>query len=132
MLTRLELSLPAVPASIREAREAAARLTADLGASTLVVENVRLCVSEAVTNVVRHAYGAEGGDVRLLAKYDRGAVMVDVYDEGVGLSGFHRDGDLGHGLRIIEQLSDRCSFSSALQVGTHVEMRFELASASTG
>lgn len=131
MLTRLELSLPAVPASIREAREAAARLTSDLGASTLVVENVRLCVSEAVTNVVRHAYRAGRGDIRMLAQHDGGAVVVDVFDDGVGLSAFHRDGDLGHGLRIIAELTDRCSFSSAPQLGTHVEMRFELAGSSS-
>ena len=124
MCTRLELSLPAVPASIRDARNAAADAIVDLGASGLVVENVRLCVSEAVTNVVRHAYDDRGGDVRLLVGCDSGDFVVDVYDAGKGLSDFRQDGDLGYGLKIIEELADRCSFASAPHLGTHVEMAF--------
>jgi hypothetical protein len=44
----------------------------------------------------------------------------------VGLGGFQREGDLGYGLRIIEQLTLRCAITSAPNMGTEVLMVFAL------
>jgi anti-sigma regulatory factor (Ser/Thr protein kinase) len=123
---RLELTLPAVAASVRDARNTVAAIAADLGAGERLVEDVRLCVSEATTNVVRHAYDVRGGGVNVVVRHENGELFVTVDDEGVGLSEFRRDGELGHGLRIIELLADWCSFSSGVSKGTHVEMAFKL------
>jgi anti-sigma regulatory factor (Ser/Thr protein kinase) len=126
MQTALDLSLPAVPASVREARQAVAEIAAQTGGSTRTIEDVRLCVSEAVANVVRHAYGSEEGALTLSAELATGELTVVVRDEGVGMSGFQREGDLGHGLRIIDELTVRCAITSAPVMGTEVRMVFAL------
>jgi serine/threonine-protein kinase RsbW len=127
MTTRLQLTLPAVPASVRDARNAVADLAAELGFERSVVEDVRLCVSEAATNVVRHAYKGAEGEMSVVVDEEGGEFVVAVRDEGVGLSDFRHEGDLGYGLRIIEIVSDRCNVSSAPQMGTQLEMTFLLS-----
>ena len=58
-----ERTFPATPACVKEGREAVVEAIAGLGLDERVLDDVRLCVSEAMTNAVRHAYGTEGGPV---------------------------------------------------------------------
>ena len=51
---------------------------------------------------------------------------AQVRDDGAGMDDFHRDGDLGYGLRIIDELSERCVISSAPGTGTEVRMTFAI------
>jgi anti-sigma regulatory factor (Ser/Thr protein kinase) len=74
--TYLELVLPAVPASVPKARNQAGAAVASLGSR--LADDVRLCVSEAVTNVVRHAYGKTGGEVEVRIESEDGEVSVRV------------------------------------------------------
>ena len=126
MHSSLEMSLPAVPVSVREAREAVADTAARFGSSPPVVDAVRLCVSEAATNVVRHAYVDGNGEIRINVAGTEDELTVVVRDDGVGLTRFHEEGELGHGLRIIEQLALRYSISSAPNHGTELRMVFAL------
>jgi anti-sigma regulatory factor (Ser/Thr protein kinase) len=125
METQLEVSLPAVPMSVRDARETIGEIAAKAGASERAIEDIRLCVSEAVANVVRHAY-RDQGDVSLTVERENGELTVVVRDDGVGLGGFQREGDLGYGLRIIDELTRRCAISSMPDLGTEVRMVFAL------
>jgi anti-sigma regulatory factor (Ser/Thr protein kinase) len=125
METQLEASLPAVPVSVRDARETVGEIAAKAGASDRAIEDVRLCVSEAVANVVRHAY-REHGDVSIMVEREGEELTVVVRDDGVGLGGFQREGDLGYGLRIIDELTRRCAISSMPDMGTEVRMVFAL------
>lgn len=122
----VELTLRAVPGSVREARDAVADTFADYGAPQHLVEDVRLCVSEAVTNAVLHAYGNDGGDVTVRVERDGDSLTVVVRDEGRGLARFREDGELGYGLRIIERLATHCAITSAPDVGTEMRMAFAL------
>ena len=54
-------------------------------------------------------------------------LMVVVRDDGVGLADFRREGDLGYGLRIIDELAVRSAISSAPNAGTEMRMVFALA-----
>jgi anti-sigma regulatory factor (Ser/Thr protein kinase) len=127
MNRRLELTLSARAASVRRARSAVGAIAADLGARPRVVDDVRLCVSEATTNVVRHAYGWPPGDVRVVVDDEGGELVVRVEDDGFGLSEPRNRADPGgYGLRIIKTLSDQCRFSSTPRMGTRVEMVFTL------
>ena len=47
---------PAVPESVADARNALRTLGHESGAEEVVLDAIALCVSEAVTNVVVHAY----------------------------------------------------------------------------
>jgi anti-sigma regulatory factor (Ser/Thr protein kinase) len=126
MYGSLEVSLPAVPVSVRRAREAVADVAARLGGSPPVVDAVRLCVSEAVTNIVRHAYLEGNGEIRISVAEADSELTVVVRDDGVGLTPFRQEGDLGYGLRIIERLALRYSITSAPNHGTELQMVFAL------
>jgi anti-sigma regulatory factor (Ser/Thr protein kinase) len=108
------------------ARETIAADAARLGAPSRVIEDVRLCVSEAATNVVRHAYADDKGEIRITLEASEGELTVRVRDDGVGLEGFQREGELGHGLRIIDRLTRRFAVTSAPHAGTELRMVFSL------
>src|SRR5690349_11547203 len=86
-----------------------------------MVEDVALAVTEACSNVVRHAYPSGGGEIRLAAWIEPHALIVVVADDGVGLGRPSAAAGLGMGRRLIEELS-RARFSD--HRGTRVEMRF--------
>jgi anti-sigma regulatory factor (Ser/Thr protein kinase) len=130
MSSQLVVSLPAVPLSVRKAREKVAEVTRELGVPQHVIEDARLCVSEAATNVVRYAYADGDGKLDIRVGKSDTELTVVVRDEGVGLTSFQREGELGHGLRIIDQLTRRCAITSAPHVGTEVRMVFGLDEAS--
>ena len=96
--------LPATPASVSVARRLAVEQISarEVDASQHAV--VALCVSELVSNVVRHAYpGGRVGDVRMLVCIDDGSVQLVVVDHGVGF----QDADTpGVGMGIVESLCE--------------------------
>lgn len=80
MADTVELSLSARPefvGAIRHVFGALGRL-AELPADS--VEDLRLAVSEAVTNAITRS--ADAGDVRVLARRDPGIVNVEIVDSG--------------------------------------------------
>jgi anti-sigma regulatory factor (Ser/Thr protein kinase) len=88
------------------ARRSLSRLEGELDAET--VENVRLLVSELVTNSVRHAR-AVAVDMRVLLS--PGQLRLEVTDRGPGFE-FHRrhrgqDLEGGWGLYLVDRLADR-------------------------
>jgi anti-sigma regulatory factor (Ser/Thr protein kinase) len=123
--TCLDLKLPAVPASIRKAREAAASAVAGFRDGRLA-DDVRLCVSEAVTNVVRHAYGRQrGGEVEVVVERDDGEVSVLVRDDGKGMTKSEREGRSGgYGLKIIEKVAAHHEIRTSPRSGVEMEMVF--------
>jgi anti-sigma regulatory factor (Ser/Thr protein kinase) len=92
-------------------------------------DDIRLCVSEAATNVVRHASERSAGhsfDVEVGVDADE--LTIAVRDLGRGISG-RSNGDEpgGHGLAIIESLASRLRISSESGIGTEISMVFLLA-----
>ena len=126
--TCLELVLPAVPGSVRRARRAAAEAVEGLNGDARVADAVRLCVSEAVTNVVRHAYaGPTSGDVAVVVEKVDDELNVIVRDSGVGVRRSRpAAGASGHGLKIIEKLSGESGITSRPGEGTELRMTFFL------
>ena len=123
----LELALPAVPTSVPRARFAVRKTVAELTDDDRVVNDVVLCVSEAVTNVVRYAYGPGGGVVEVLVGRAGSDLAVVVRDEGAGVASSRpKEQSGGFGLRIIERLVSRHSLKSAPNGGTELRMVFVL------
>jgi anti-sigma regulatory factor (Ser/Thr protein kinase) len=123
----LALTAPAVPSSVRRLRAAAAETVAELASNDRVVDDVSLCVSEAVSNVVRHAYRGKRGEIELSVERLDDEVEVVVRDSGVGLTGANRRRAVGgYGLKIIEKVARRFSVSSRKDGGTEVRMAFHL------
>ena len=120
-----ELTVPAEPASVPALRHRASQFAVAQGAGQLVVEDVALAVSEAVTNAVKYAAAAEGdGVVELAGTGGEGWFEVIVRDRGEAFGKGSPDG-LGLGLAIIARL---CSDLKIVQEGdgTEVRMRFPL------
>jgi serine/threonine-protein kinase RsbW len=123
---RLNLTLPAEPASVPTFRRRASQFAAEQGVDREVVADVALAVSEAVTNAVKYAKGSVAeGVVELSAAADDGWLEVRVRDHGEGFGKGSSDG-LGLGLAIIARL---CADLKIIQEGdgTEVRMRFPLA-----
>ena len=102
----LDLELDSTAAAPARARSALDQLGARISKERM--RDVRLLVSELVTNAVRHA---EGEAVRLVVALTGGTLRVEVHDPG---SGFEvRDAPTdplrasGWGLVLVAELSDR-------------------------
>jgi anti-sigma regulatory factor (Ser/Thr protein kinase) len=103
----LELTLPADPASVAEARakvcDALEPHLAD-GAS----ETLKLLVSELMTNAIKHGDGRQ--PVELHAHWNS-EVRIEIFDHGDGFAPAPRVGALdepgGFGLYLVGQLADR-------------------------
>lgn len=120
----LELSLPSIPSSVRVARGAVSEAIAPFVSDELA-DDVRLCVSEAVTNAVRHAYGPEvaNGEVGVLVVRLEDELRVVVRDEGRGIDEPPAGG--GFGLQIIARVASRHRLHGG-DSGTTVSMSFDL------
>ena len=123
----LELALPAVSTSARRAREAVGDAVAGLGGDQRLADDVRICVTEAVTNVVRHAYaGVPPGTAEIVVERDDDDLNVVVRDTGTGMTGARRARSGGFGLKIIDKLTTTYTFRSRPSMGTEVRMVFRL------
>jgi serine/threonine-protein kinase RsbW len=123
----LDLDLPAVPASCPYARHAVREALASVAVDMAAVE---LAVSEAVTNVVVHAYrdaGAEDepGPVRVSVIVEDDAAWVTVADEGAGMAPRVDSPGLGMGLSLIAGSCDGLEIEQRHD-GTRIHMRFAL------
>ena len=124
--TCLDVSLPATLASPRLARDRVGELIGQATTSSRLRDDVRLCVSEAVSNVVRHAYRTDDGTVALVVARVDGMLRVTVGDTGVGILGPPQDATRGFGFEIIRRLATRVSVVSAPGRGTEIVMSFAL------
>jgi anti-sigma regulatory factor (Ser/Thr protein kinase) len=99
---------PALPESVAVVRAALVDFAMRIGASQATIAAVELAVSEAVTNVVVHAYrdAAEPGVVEVAAARASGELCVIVADAGSGLRPRPDSPGLGLGLGLIAQVSD--------------------------
>ena len=110
------LVLPSTYDSLAEAREWVAGHARAAGFDGRDVLDLELVVTEAVSNVVRHAYGGEPGrDVELDAQTEPGSIVLRITDHGEPFTGTRAvapDGSRGYGLGLIEQLVDSMTRSA--------------------
>jgi serine/threonine-protein kinase RsbW len=90
--------------------------------------SIAVCVSEAMTNVVMHAYRdmASPGQIDVEAELDGDSLTVRISDEGHGLEPRLDSTGLGLGLPLISQFADVSEITSPEQGGTEIIMRFDL------
>jgi anti-sigma regulatory factor (Ser/Thr protein kinase) len=96
------------------------------------LNDVKLAVSEAVTNAVRHAYREDNaGAVTGIAYVDDGALRIVITDTGGGMLPRHDSPGLGLGLPIMAQVTDALDVVSDGH-GTEVHMTFCLPAGVAG
>jgi anti-sigma regulatory factor (Ser/Thr protein kinase) len=125
-----ELRLPAEAAQIPVARRAIAEFCTRCGLPSHVIDDVKLVVTEACTNVVLHAYEGEAVEdpaFELRARVEDDALVVTVSDDGRGIGASSRNRGLGLGLRLALQLAGGVHTSDTRAGrGTCLTMRFAL------
>jgi len=92
------------------------------------LDRIRLAVTEACANVVRHAYPDDPGVLDVGVCLGRRTVVIDVCDAGVGTCESRAQalpGEDGLGLPLIGMLADRVEITPH-EPGTSVRMIFEL------
>ena len=117
---------PAVAASVSLARIAVTGHLKSADTADPLLEDIRLALSEAVANVVMHAYRpvSAPGDVRVEVEFDDRQVRVSVEDDGRGLKPWHDSPGLGLGLPLIAALAERIQADDSPSGGTRLGMWF--------
>jgi serine/threonine-protein kinase RsbW len=121
----LNLSLPARSENLARIRRAVADFAASVGAGDNTVGDVKLAVNEACSNVVRHAYERDEGEMEVEARPVGDYLVVVVHDRGQGLTQRSSDPGAGFGLRVAKILSDSIEILDRGK-GTEVRMSFQL------
>lgn len=122
-------SYPAIPASVPVARRELTEYALRAGASVEQLDAVRLACSEALTNVVVHAYGGYAGRIYVNADLAGNELWICIGDDGSGLRSNYESSGLGVGLALIAQASDGLTIMNRGSGGTEVRMRFRLEAA---
>jgi serine/threonine-protein kinase RsbW len=127
-LTKLYERLPARATSIAPLRHAVVGLARANRASDIELEDIALAVSEALTNVVLHAYVGQDppGDLVAQAWMDGRRLQVTVCDEGVGMRARPDSPGLGFGLSVIHRIAERVEVED-VSPGVQLRMTFAIA-----
>lgn len=128
------LDMPARAENVALCRVAVAAFAGAAPFTLPEVEEIRVVVSEAVSNCVLHAYppGVEGR-VRILARLQGDTLLLEVCDDGRGIEDIARARQaafttstdpehLGLGFTFMEQFSDRLEVESTPGAGTVVRV----------
>lgn len=133
-----KLEIPALSENEAFARQAVCAFAARLDPTIEELSDLRVVVSEAVTNCVVHAYRYQTGNIQISVKVTKKhSLKVKIRDRGCGMADIERcmqplyttdpNGERGGmGLAIMQSLSRRFSVVSTLGKGTLVSFEMPL------
>jgi anti-sigma regulatory factor (Ser/Thr protein kinase) len=121
----VRLTLPARPENIPVIRHVLGAFAEALRLPPDVVEDMRLAVTEACSNVVRHAYaGEEPGPIDVVVRPNGEHLDVIVADRGRGMGPSPDVDGPGLGLPLIAALADSIEVQDAPIRGNRLRMSF--------
>lgn len=127
--TSVRLTVPATPENVALARQVLVGLAEALDVDEALVADMNIAVTEAVNNIVLHAYPEDVGAAEITLKSMLDQLVISVRDEGAGMNPFPADADaptrLGFGFAMMASLSDQFAINSGA-AGTEVRMLFAL------
>jgi serine/threonine-protein kinase RsbW len=125
----LGLEGAALPETAREFRRRITAFASAHGADRRLQADIALAVTEAVTNVIVHAYPpGRAGSLSIAADIEEGELEVVVTDEGEGFRPGGAPG-LGAGLSIIAETATEFAIREHEPRGVELWMRFDLGRA---
>jgi anti-sigma regulatory factor (Ser/Thr protein kinase) len=125
----IRLTMPARAENVAVARHVVTALAEALAFPRHVVEDIRLAVTEACTNVVRHAYRGHDGPLELHVIPEGERLEIVVRDEGLGMSPNPASDGPGLGLPLIAAIADAVEIEHEPKLGSKLRMSFTLAGA---
>jgi anti-sigma regulatory factor (Ser/Thr protein kinase) len=114
---------------LKEARDFADDAAAEFGFGADARYEVKLAVSEAVTNAIQHGSRSPDDPIRILASEESGALVFEVLDTGHFVPRVIRRGDLpegGRGLEFMRVLMDEVDLRAG-RSGTLLRMAKRLS-----
>lgn len=132
----MKLEFSSLAANVSFARTALAIFASQMEFTVDQIDEIKIAVSEAVSNAVIHGKSFESNMVRLEARSYDDALVIAVSDDGPGIqdipwameAGSTTSSDrMGLGLVFIKEYMDGFSIDSAPGAGTRVEMTKKLA-----
>jgi anti-sigma regulatory factor (Ser/Thr protein kinase) len=127
------LTLPARPEHVAVVRHVLGAFAEALRMPEELIEDLRLAVTEACTNVVRHAYPAEEpGAVEISVEPREEEVLVVVTDNGRGIGTSSDTSGPGLGLPLIAAIASSVDLQSSPGAGSRVAMTFPRRIAAPG
>jgi stage II sporulation protein AB (anti-sigma F factor) len=117
------------------ARVAVASFFSQLDPMVDELYDVKMAVSEAVTNSIIHGYkGREDGLISILCSYDRKEIFIEITDQGVGIEDIEKakqplytsleeDERAGLGFTIMESMMNELTITSKVGGGTKILMK---------
>ena len=121
-------TVPAVAENVASLRHAVVGLAHTAGASAPVRTDLALAVGEACANVVVHAYPpGDVGPLIVHAEIKDSEIVIEVCDQGQGMTPRPDSPGLGLGLPLIANLADRLEIKDGDGgLGTQLMMAFSL------
>lgn len=128
---QMRMVFEAIDENVGIARVSAAAFAAQLDFTLAQIEEIKVAVSEAVSNAVIHAYPHREGTVELVMELYDDRAVYEVRDEGVGIADVEmarraefstRRERMGLGFAFMESFMDTLTVDSALDRGTSVRM----------
>ena len=135
IVNNVKMILPAKSGNESFARASVAAFCAEASPTLEEINDIKTAVSEAVTNVIVHAYPDHTGEMTVdVALYDDKVVEITITDEGKGIADYQEarkpffttrseDEHSGMGFTIMEAFTDEMEVVSVLGRGTTVKMR---------
>jgi len=120
----IRLTLPARPENIAVVRHILGALGAAIELSPEVIDDLRLAVTEACTNVVRHAYPDRTGALDVVVRPTGERLEVVVADSGRGMGPSPDGRGPGLGLPLIAALADSFDIERSGPGGSRLVMSF--------
>jgi serine/threonine-protein kinase RsbW len=121
----VRLTLPARPENVAVIRHVLGAFAESLDLPADLIADIRLAVTEACTNVVRHAYhDGEPGPIDVVIRPDGERLDLVVTDRGRGIGPSPDVSGPGLGLPLIAALADSVDFRHAPSRGSRLSMTF--------
>lgn len=109
------MTIDAKPERLAEAREWAQRAAAEAGLGEADCYQVKLAISEAVANAIKHGSQSAGDRIRIGAFESDGSLVFEVQDSGTFVEPMSRatiEDESGRGLELVALMMDEVHISS--------------------
>jgi anti-sigma regulatory factor (Ser/Thr protein kinase) len=120
----IRLTLPARAENVAVVRHVLGALAEALDLPCALIEDMRLAVTEACTNVVRHAYAGGDGTIDVVVRPRGDDLEVIVEDTGRGIGPSPDTAGPGLGLPLIAALADSLEIQRSASAGSRLVMSF--------
>jgi len=113
------------------ARITAASFAAQLDFTVSEIEELKVAISEAVSNAIIHGYKDKVAEIEMKMELTHNQLVITIIDQGVGMedtieafkaSYTTTDNRMGLGLNFIKSFMDRVELDSELGRGTEIRM----------